>query len=68
MPEITKTFDDEQWQLVPRAATHAMLMDLKPRASEIVQMTKEDGGKRLFFECDFGLAYRLLLASAPKHQ
>lgn len=68
MTQITATFDDEQWQLVPRNATNRMLMDLKPRAGEIVQMTKEDGGKRLLFECDFGLAYRLLLASAPKHQ
>lgn len=63
----TETFDDEQWQLVPRRATHDMLMDLKPRAGEIVQMIKEDGGRRLNFSCDFGLVYRMLLASAPKH-
>jgi hypothetical protein len=61
----TVTFDTDKWQLVPRQATHAMLMDLKPRAGEIVKVIRENGGKRLNFSCDFGLAYQLMLASAP---
>lgn len=69
MAKITVTFDDAQWQIVPRAPTHQMLMDLKSKAAEIVKMTEvpDDGGvrKRLELSCDFGLAYRLMLASAP---
>lgn len=65
MTHVTTTYDDAEWQLVPRKATHDMLMDLKPKAGEIVKVIKEDGGKRLNFSCDFALAYRLLLASAP---
>lgn len=69
MSTKTATYDDEQWQLVPREPTHQMLMDLKSRAPGIVKMNEvpDDGGvrKRLELSCDFGLAYRLMLASAP---
>jgi hypothetical protein len=65
MTQKTETFDDAEWQLVPREPTHQMLMDLKPKAPEIVKMEREAG--RLNFSFDFGLVYRLMLASAPKH-
>lgn len=70
MAQRTVTYDDTQWQLVPRAPTQQMLMDLKGGARDIVKMKEvaDDGGarKRIELSCDFALAYRLMLASAPR--
>jgi hypothetical protein len=63
----TVTFDPDEWQLVPRRATRGMVMDLQRRAADILQIKREDDGKGLHFNCDFGLVYRLMLAAAPVH-
>lgn len=65
MAQRTVTFDDEQWQLVPRKATHDMLLALKPRAGDIAKVVRKDDGKSLEFSIEFPLIYRIMLAAAP---